>query len=278
MKNTVTTEWLFENLNDPDLVIMDCTNDNELDEKTGEYRTVSCKSEWQRSHIPNSCYANFSTDFSGNVADYRNTLPDPNDFAEVIKKLGIGDQSRVVLYDCDNSMWAARVWWVLRWIGFDHAYILDGGFSKWQAENRPVGDTPKETICQSELTTKHRPETFVTIAELDELLLGEGIMLIDALSVEQFSGEESSLGIKGHIPGAVNIPATTLIDAETKILLSKDELSDLFPRVLSNRTVVYCGSGIAASLTAFVMVELGFEDVAIYMPGLQEWMSERHTV
>lgn len=273
MDSVVTVDWLSEHLDDPDLVVLDCTNFAEWSEPDKRFITVSGASDWARAHIERSCHADFARGFCGDTARFRNTLPAPYDFAAVLSKLGISNDSRVVLYDNTQSMWAARVWWMLRWIGFDNAAILDGGLQNWVAEGRCVSSVPSQ-IKPSHLECDIRPALFVTKDEVQAALVDGGALLIDALSEAQFAGRESDLGLMGHIPGAVNVPGANMIDPISGKFLPLEELTALFPDDRSSRCIVYCGSGIAAASVAFVMNRLGFDDVSIYMPGLQEWIED----
>jgi len=273
MQSLVSTDWLSEHLDDPDLVVLDCTNYAELEADGQNYKTTSGRKCWSREHIPRSGHADFTGGLAGDATQYRNTLPDPEQFAAAMGNLGVGDESRVVLYDSVSSMWAARVWWMLRWIGFDNAAVLDGGWLSWKAESRRTTSGPcKHT--RARLTPRVRPELFITKSAIKEALGIRSTCLVDALSEAQFYGRESNLGLSGHIPGAVNIPATSLIDPKTGRYLPLAILAECFTCDPDQRTIVYCGSGIAAASDAFTMIRLGFEDIAIYMPGLQEWVCD----
>jgi len=268
----VSVEWLSAHLDDPDLVVLDCTNFAEFDTKTGKYNTISGRKNWAKDHITGSQFADFTDGLSGDCKLYRNTLPDPQHFATALTKLGVGDETRVVLYDTGASMWAARVWWMLRWIGFDKVTVLDGGLAQWKASR---GKTTSQfcTPRPRELTAHMRPKIFVTKDDVKASLEDGSTLIIDALSKGQYAGSDSDLGICGHISGAINIPATSLIDPKTGLYYPLEKLACSFPQDRSRPTIIYCGSGIAAASVAYTMHRLGFDNIAIYMPGLQEWMS-----
>jgi thiosulfate/3-mercaptopyruvate sulfurtransferase len=188
-------------------------------------------------------------------------------------RLGVDDSSTVVLYDQNRSMWAARVWWMLRWIGFDRAALLDGGLTAWIAEGRPTGSGPVERTAAT-LTAHPRPRL---IADRDEVLdaVGDGATcIIDALPDAQYRGTRTTYPRPGHIPGASNAPAADLVDATSGSYLPLEQLEQRFPSDRSARVITYCGGGIAASSDAFVLTRLGFEDVAVYTASLQEWAAD----
>lgn len=276
METLTTATWLAEHLDDPDLVILDCTGTARWSEKTGQWQTASCHDRWADGHIPGSRYADFTQPgFAGPPERFRNALPEPQDFADAMSRLGVHDGARVVLYDDARSSWAARVWWMLRWIGFDTATILDGGWQQWVAVGGRIarGDA-SQASARSEhvLSLQLRADLFVDRAGVAGRR--RDTALIDALSATQFSGERAELGLKGHIPGAINIPASMMVDPRNGRMLPDAELAGLFPENRAQSVIVYCGSGIAAALVAFAMERSGFSDVSIYMPGLQEWLAE----
>lgn len=271
MEIIVSTAWLDEHLDDPDLVLLDCTNLAELGPNGRDYITVSGRQHWEQEHIYRSGYADFTLGLSGDATQYRNMLPDPELFAAAMGELGVGDDKRVVLYDAKLSMWAARVWWMLRWVGFDNAAVLDGGWRSWTAEGRRTSTAPSPYEA-AVLTPRPRPELFVTREAVMAALDDGSTCIIDALSEAQFKGEKSQLGLCGHIPGALNIPAEDLVDPETTRFLPEDQLADRLAVSGDRRTIIYCGSGIAAASNAHAMVRLGYQDISIYMPGLQEWV------
>lgn len=273
MDSLVSHTWLSAHLDDTDLVVIDCTNFAHWSESDGKYRTTSGRDHWIDEHIKGSRHADFTMPgFTGDTTHFRNTLPDPRAFAGAMANLGVHDGARVVLYDDAASLWATRVWWMLRWIGFDNAAVLDGGWQNWDAQGGQVSQTPRP-YDPAELGHGHRPDLFVTRQDV-LAAMSDGSPLIDALSPEQFSGQQAELGLKGHIPGAINIPGTSLVDKISECFLPDDDLARLFPQNRSQPCIVYCGSGVAASAVAFVMTRLGYENVAIYMPGLQEWLAD----
>jgi len=274
MDMLVSEQWLSAHLDAPDLVVIDCTNFAEWSESEGRYKTASGRRHWLEGHIEGSRHADFTQPgFTGDDSRYRNTLPDPKDFANAMARLGVHDGARVVLYDDAASLWATRVWWMLRWIGFDNAAVLDGGWLYWDDAGGRTSETPRPHD-PADLTHGHRPELFVTKDEVMAALDDRDTLLIDALSEAQFEGREESLGLKGHISGAVNIPGASLVDCISEEFLPLDLLAGLFPENKSQRTIVYCGSGVAASSVAFTMTRLGYDNVSIYMPGLQEWIDD----
>lgn len=272
MDTLVTCDWLSANLDDPDLVVIDCTNFAHWSQADGIYRTTSGRDHWIAEHIEGSRHADFTqAGFAGDTSRFRNTLPDPADFADAMARLGVHDGARVVLYDDAASLWASRVWWMLRWIGFDNAAVLDGGWVNWDSSGGRISETPRPHD-PADLAHGHRPELFVSYADV-RAAMPRGVPLIDALSPGQFEGREEELGITGHIPGAINVPGAALVDRVTECFLPDEQLASLFPYGRDEEVIVYCGSGIAAASVAFTMVRLGFTRVSIYMPGLQEWMT-----
>jgi len=186
--------------------------------------------------------------------------------------LGVGDDSRVVLYDGNGSGWAARVWWMLRWVGFDRAALLDGGFGAWTTEGRPLSTESADRPAK-QLTPDPRPELIADRDEVFAAIDNEAVSIIDALPESSYRGEMSIYERPGHIPGASNIPAFALLD-ESGHYRALDELAAMHDGDRNARAITYCGGGIAASSNAFIMTRLGFTDIAVYTASLQEWAAD----
>ena len=271
MDTLVTTEWLSQHLDDPDLVVLDCTVSIEQDEG-GAFRVVSGRSAYEGGHIPSAGFADLMNDLSDTDSPFQFALLTPEQFSAAMGALGVGDDSRVVLYDGKHSAWAARVWWMLRWVGFDRAALLDGGLGAWTAEGRPLSTEPANRPAQM-LTPAPRPEL---IAGQDEVLTAidnDAIHLIDALPESHYRGEMVLYDRPGHIPGASNTPASALLD-ESGHYRPQDELAAMLDGDRDTRAITYCGGGISASSNAFIMTRLGFTDVAVYISSLQEWAAD----
>lgn len=272
MDMLVTAEWLSRHLHDPDLVVLDCTVKIEMTE-TGGMRAVNGRASYDAGHIPGAGFADLLVDLSDTDKPISFAVPAPEKFCEAMGRLGVGDDSRVVLYDSSNSVWAARVWWMLRWVGFDNAALLDGGLRAWTEKDLALSSDPASRPARK-LTAAVRPEL---IADRDEVLAAiddDDVHLIDSLPEASYQGRMSMYARAGHIKSALNIPVMDLIDDRSGRFKSMGELAALHPEDRSDRYVNYCGGGIAASGSAFVMVRLGFRNVAVYTASLQEWAAD----
>jgi thiosulfate/3-mercaptopyruvate sulfurtransferase len=235
-------------------------------------RTVSGRTDYEAGHIPSAGFADLKGELSGVSDSLDFVLPTPEAFSDAMGALGVGDDSKVVLYDGLNSVWATRVWWMLRWVGFDRAAVLDGGLGAWTSEERPLSTEPASREARR-LTPAVRPEL---VAYRDEVLAAiedDAVSIIDALPEPHFRGDMVMYGRPGHIPSAINISSMSLFDDSGRFR-SQEELDDMFPGDRGARVITYCGAGVAASANAFVMTRLGFTDVAVYMGSLQEWAAD----
>jgi len=271
MDTLVTAQWLSEHIDDPDLVVLDCTVVVEPN-KDGGVRILSGRAAYEAGHIPSAGFADLMGDLSDGNSPLKFAVGTPQQFSAAMGELGVGDDSRVVLYDGNNMVWAARVWWMLRWIGFDRAALLNGGLGAWTTEDRPLSTEPANRPAQK-LTPAPRPEL---IADRDDVLAAidnNAVSIIDALPEASYRGEMAMYDRPGHIPGASNIPAFALVD-DSGHYLPLEELAAIFDGDRNARTITYCGGGIAASSTAFIMSRLGYTDVAVYTASLQEWAAD----
>ena len=271
MEPLVSTEWLAEHLGDPDLVVLDCSVIHELGDDD-RLRFTSGRGEFDRGHIPTARFADLTHDLSDPDSRLRFALPDPERFCRAMGELGVGDESRVVLYDGSIAAWAARVWWMLRWVGFDRAAVLDGGLRAWRSEGRPLSAESPEAVPQT-LTPSMRPELVATLEETRAAVDDGAVCIVDAMTEEHYRGEVTMYRRTGHLPGAVNVPVRDLLD-ESGRFRPRSELAAMHDTDPSARTITYCGGGIAASASAFVMTLLGYEDVAVYTASLQEWAND----
>ena len=268
MDTLVSAGWLKEHLGDPDLVVLDATVLVERDE-SGGFNSKNGRAHFEAGHIPTAGFV----DLMGAVSDPNSPLqfgmPSPERFAAAMGELGVGDDSRVVLYDATGSSWAARVWWMLRWIGFDNAALLDGGLNAWTAAGGELSTEPVERAART-LSINLRPELIADQEDVRAAIGNEAVSLVDSLPEVHYRGEWTMYDRPGHIPGAVNVPVTSLFD-EAGHFRPEEQLSELFGGDRDERTITYCGGGIAASADAFVLTRLGFKDVAIYAASLEEW-------
>lgn len=275
----VETDWLQAHLGDPDLRVLDCT----IDRKTGPdgvVRLASGRDIWEAGHIPTSVFADFVGDLMDRESELPSMMPPDEQFAEAMSRYGVGDGTRVVLYDGSREswpmMWSARVWWMLKVFGFDNAAILNGGWHKWTLEGRPVSTEPSP-YRPAIFTARYRPEL---IAEKREVLAGiqaDGTCLVNTLPRDVHVGTSTTFERAGHIAGSVNVPIVGLVDPVTQAYLPADELRRQFDEVGAldgERVITYCRAGIAASGGAFVLALLGAPNVAVYDGSLAEWTSD----
>jgi thiosulfate/3-mercaptopyruvate sulfurtransferase len=264
----VSAQWLKEHLGDPDLVVLDATVIVESD-AAGNFQSVNGRASYEAGHIPTAGFADLLGGLSSAESPLQFGMPSPEEFAAVMGALGVGDDSRVVLYDDMGSSWAARVWWMLRWIGFDRAALLDGGLNAWKAAGGELSTEPVPRTART-LSVNLRPELIADQEEVRASIDSDAIYLVDALPEVHYRGEWTMYEQPGHIPGAVNVPVTSLFD-ETGQFRTDEDLSGLVAGDREARTITYCGGGIAAAADAFVLTRLGFTDVAIYAASLEEW-------
>lgn len=268
MDSLVTAEWLSQHLDDPNLVVLDCTVLVEL-LGDGSVRVVSGQTSYEDGHIPTAGFADLMGDLSDNDSPLQFAVPAPVQFASAMGKLGVGDDSRVVLYDGGNTGWAARVWWMLRWVGFDRAALLDGGLAAWNELGLPLSTEPASRPA-SHLSIALRPELIADRDEVFSSLDNDAVSLIDAMPAAHYSGEMAMYDRPGHIPGALNVPASSLLNDSGRFR-SNAELASLIESDRNARSITYCGGGISASANAFILTRLGYTDVAVYAASLQEW-------
>jgi thiosulfate/3-mercaptopyruvate sulfurtransferase len=264
----VTTEWLSEHLDDQDLVVLDCSVLVEQGED-GTMRAVSGRAAYDEGYIPSASFADLKGSLRNSGSDLEFGLPSPEDFAKAMGALGVGNDSRVVLYDNYHSTWAARVWWMLRWIGFDRAALLDGGLQAWTAEGRPLSTGPASRPARK-LTPAPRAGLIADRDEVYAAIGSDAVTIIDVMPAPHYQGKMAMYDRPGHITSAINIPVTDLVD-ESGRYRPLDELATMHDLDRNARAITYCGGGIAASSSAFIMNRLGFTDVAVYMGSLEEW-------
>lgn len=265
----VNVEWLKAHLEDSDLVILDTTVIVKMDDKGGLSQKSGIQ-QYKEGHIPNAVFADLLGDLSADH-DLDFIMPTAENFKQAMEKLGVGDDSRVVLYSANNPIWATRLWWMLRWIGFDNVAILDGGLKAWQAQGNALS-SEIPTYSKNSLSLSLRPEL---IADRDEVFAGiknNKIDIFDAMPGPHYYGQFSLYARPGHILSAVSIPTAEL--EESGLYKPLDELDLLIDGDKNNRSITYCGGGVAATSVAFNLYRLGYTDVAVYMGSLQEWATD----
>ena len=187
----VETGWLAEHLGDPELCIIECNvgMPNYQDDSAGDQiKFVSGRSDYEQGHIPGSDFVDLVTELIGDD-DKRSMfpLPTPERFTEVMSRHGIGNSTRIVLYDRMMNAWAARLWWMLRTYGFDDAVVLNGGWAKWTAEDRPASVALPDHAPRK-FETRYRPELIATKDDVLVSIGDESACLINALDPEEFAG------------------------------------------------------------------------------------------
>jgi thiosulfate/3-mercaptopyruvate sulfurtransferase len=264
-------------LGDDKLRVYDCTTYLLYETGTGKPYTVkSGREDYEKGHIPGSAFIDLQGQLSVADSPFRFTVPAPDDLARRFGNLGISDDTRVVLYARGNMQWATRVWWMLRYIGFDNAAILDGGWEKWTLDKRPV-ETAPTVYPPGTLTAKPRPDLFVGREEMLASIEDEGSCALNALGRDLHKGENARYGRPGRIPGSVNVPAAELQHPQSKEFVGLDEAAREFEAAgvrPDQRVLVYCGGGIAATLDAYLLHQLGYENIAVYDNSMSEWSTD----
>ena len=275
----IETDALEKSLDMRGLRIVDCTTWLKPAEPGDDapYRVVPGRAEYDAAHVPGAVFLDIQGTISDPDTRLRFMAPSAERFADAMGGLGIGDESRVVLYSAGSIMWATRVWWMLRAFGFDRAAVLDGGWEKWKAEGRPVSSAPGR-YPPAKFAATLQPGRFVD-SEYVLSRLGDGdAVMVNALAPEFHLGEgPSRYGRPGRIPGSVSVPASRLLDPSNGAFVRLDQARRLHEEagITADRHVVaYCGGGISATVGLFLLHQLGYRDLTLYDGSMGEWAQD----
>lgn len=262
----VSTDWLARHIDAPDVKVVD-----------GSYHLPGAnrdpKAEFRAEHIPGAVW--FDID---EIADSRSPLPhmapSAEKFAARVRKLGLGDGNRIVVYDTSGLFSAARVWWMFRLFGHDDVAVLEGGLPKWKSEGRACDDLPRAP--RERHFTPRRDSTLIRdVTEVARAAKLGDEQIVDARSPDRFAGNapEPREGLRaGHIPGSKNLHYAALLD--NGVMKSPDELRAVFESHgvdLSKTIVTTCGSGVTAAILALALKRIGHRDWALYDGSWSEW-------
>jgi thiosulfate/3-mercaptopyruvate sulfurtransferase len=272
----VSAEWLAERLDAPNLVVVDAHVEKAALPSGGFIRRPARAAFERNGHIPGARFADMLKDFSDASAPFPFTRPSARRLEAAAGALGLSSQSRIVVYDRANGIWAARLWWLLRAYGHDEISVLDGGFKAWTQENRPLsfGDAP---VAAASFAARSREGFFVDKAEVVAVMEGRAPgRLVCVLRPSVFGGAEKAYARAGHIPGSLNVPYVDLIDESTNLLRPRASLRASFSPALSRheRVILYCGGGVTAAGSALALTRLGLPDIAVYDGSLNEWAAD----
>ena len=267
----IQAEALAERLGDPRLRIFDCRFDLA--------RPDSGRERYLDEHLPGAVYADLNRDLSAPATrtSGRHPLPAPATFAARLRAWGVNAGSCVVAYDDGNAAYAARLWWMLRWLGHDEVVVLDGGMRRWLALDLPLEDAVPEPVV-GDFVAHLRPEFAADTAMVLEAARDPGARVLDVRAPERFRGEIEPIdAVAGHIPGARNHPFTSSLDAQGRFL-PRDELRRRLLAGLDgaapSRTIAMCGSGVTACHLLLALEHAGLGGARLYPGSWSEWSSD----
>ena len=261
-----STDWLAGHLRDPNLVVVDGSWYLPTEKRDGF-------EEYLAAHIPGAVF--FDID---EIADHSRALPHmlppPQVFELHMARLGITNQSKIVVYDGAGLFSAPRVWWTFRVFGLTDVHILDGGFPKWKAENRPV-EAEMVTREPSHFTAEMNEAMIADLARVKKTLVDRSAQVVDSRSAERFRGDapEPRPGVRsGHMPGSLNVPYTRIVDNGR--LAGGEAIRKAFAEGgvdLDKPVITSCGSGVNAAIVWLALDSIGKEPEALYDGSWSEW-------
>lgn len=265
----VSTEWLAEHLEAPDVVVVDASWYLEITQRNG-YQ------DYLREHIPGAVF--FDLDEIADVkSPFPHTMPRPEVFASKMRKMGIGDGQKIVIYDGDGMMSAARVWWTFRLMGVDDVVILDGGLAKWEEEHRPIDDEPVRRP-ERHFTARFDHGGLRDITDVQKALGDARIQVVDTRPSGRFNGTEPEPrdGIpSGHMAGAISLPSTDLL-VDGHRMKDADGIRQTLADAgvdPSKPIITTCGSGVTASILNLALEVIGHHNHALFDGSWAEWAS-----
>lgn len=263
----VSTTWLAQHLGDLDVQIIDASWWMPAEKRSGQ-------AEYLERHIPGAIFFDIDA-ITDKTSDLPHMLPSPEAFAIAAGHLGLRRDAKLVIYDTFGIRSAARVWWTLRVMGFEHVFVLDGGLKAWEANGLQLVSTPT-LLRPTRLQPAFRQELVRSAEEVTAILDDQPQQMVDARSAARFRGEvpEPRAGLRGgHMPGARNLPFDRLLTLDG-LMKSADEITAVFQAAgvtLGAPIVTTCGSGVTASVLALALARLGYGDVPVYDGSWSEW-------
>ncbi|HHY73513.1 MAG TPA: sulfurtransferase [Bacillus bacterium] len=273
MKNIVNVDWLYENLENPNVIVIDCRF--ELG-NPGHGLNLYIKE-----HISGAFYFDLEKDLSKRVEEHggRHPMPELDRIIDKLGAAGIDANSKVVAYDDQGGMIASRFWWLLKYVGHDEVYILDGGFSKWVRKGYPITDDIP-SVPRKQFQANIQQELLSNVDEVKQFVETKKGYLLDSRIEERYIGQNETIDKKaGHIPGALNYFWEDCLNEKNE-WKSEEELKERFERFNKNdQIIVYCGSGVSACPNIIALDELGFTNVKLYMGSWSDWITyEEHPI
>jgi thiosulfate/3-mercaptopyruvate sulfurtransferase len=265
-------------------VVLDASLELHSPRFDGDYRKDNGRPLWLAAHIPGSHHVDVATRFSDTTAALHYAHPQPQQIADELARLGIAADREVVVYDSTGTMWAARLWYLLRWIGV-RVRVLDGGLRAWQAGGQPVaaGEEADAAPVDRWTATVAR-KAWVSRQELEERAENDSRPLVCSLPAGSFSGADPTrYSRRGHIPGSVNVSSRDLFKSDgtlksrVEVILAYDAAgvdAKAVGAAGTEEVLLYCGGGISASAGALTLAAVGVKAVRIYDGSLEEWSAD----
>jgi thiosulfate/3-mercaptopyruvate sulfurtransferase len=264
---------LASHVDDPRWVVVDCRHDL--------MNRAAGREGYASGHLPNAVFADMETELSGEQRDAghvfrgRHPLPARAALIETLRGWGVNDDSQVVAYDAHGGMFAARLWWLLRWVGHPAVAVLDGGMAAWQAQGLPLS-TAVAARPRGAIGERASLVSTVSVDEVVANLGSRGRTVIDARAPDRFRGENETIDpVGGHIPGAKNRFFKDNLQADGRFKEAAQLKADLGPLVGEpTKAVMQCGSGVTACHNLLALEVAGLPGAALYPGSWSEWCAD----
>ena len=268
----IETDELERELQAPDFVIIDASWHMPDEGK-------DARAEYLEEHIPGALFFDID-EIADTKSPFPHMLAPPEKFSSRMRAMGIGDGSRIVVYDNQGLFSAARVWWTFRVMGVEDVSVLNGGLPKWKREGRPLDSGEPPVRSTRHFTARRNLDLVRDVDDVKTVLKDHSAEIVDARSPERFAGKvpEPRPGLRGgHIPGAHNLPFQKLLNKDGTLKPAK-ELEAMFHDAgvdLTKPVIASCGSGITASILALALAETGHRRMAVYDGSWAEWGADQ---